>query len=232
MASKDETMTEADWLETREPDDLLLFLSDRSSERKLRLFGCACVRRVFGALGEECMRQSVRTCERFIEGLATDTELESARQIASAVYRGIGDIIEDHSPMAVDALCSPKGSLGIFTLTESVAAIAAEASEDPQVKWGVAHEHEREAQCHLFRDIFGNPFRPVEFDSRLSAWSDGTISKLAQAIYDERAFERLPILADALEDAGCDNADILAHCRGPGPHVRGCWVVDLILGKE
>jgi hypothetical protein len=65
-----------------------------------------------------------------------------------------------------------------------------------------------------------------------AAWNDGTIPKLAQAIYEERAFDRLPILADALEEAGCDNADILAHCRQPGPHVRGCWVVDLLVGKE
>jgi hypothetical protein len=63
-------------------------------------------------------------------------------------------------------------------------------------------------------------------------WDDGTIPKLAQAIYDERAFDHLPVLADALEEAGCANADILAHCRGPGEHVRGCWVVDLLLGKE
>jgi hypothetical protein len=82
---------------------------------------------------------------------------------------------------------------------------------------------------HLLQDIFGNPFRPVTADPE---WLTATAVALAQTIYAERAFDRLPILADALEDAGCDNADILAHCRGDGPHVRGCWVVDLILGKE
>jgi hypothetical protein len=64
------------------------------------------------------------------------------------------------------------------------------------------------------------------------AWLTSNVSGLAQAIYDDRAFERMPILGDALEDAGCDNADILNHCRGPGPHVRGCWVVDMLLEKE
>jgi hypothetical protein len=64
------------------------------------------------------------------------------------------------------------------------------------------------------------------------SWLTLTVRQLTQAIYDEGAFERLPILADALEDAGCDNADILNHCRQPGEHVRGCWVVDLVLGKE
>ena len=87
-------------------------------------------------------------------------------------------------------------------------------------------------QVQLLRDVFGNPFRAININPSLVAWNGGTVVKLAQAIYDDRAFDRLPILADALEDAGCDNADILAHCRGPGPHVRGCWVVDLILGKE
>ena len=66
----------------------------------------------------------------------------------------------------------------------------------------------------------------------LEQWNDGTVHRVAQAIYDERAFERMPILADALEDAGCDNADILNHCRNGGEHVRGCWVIDLLLGKS
>src|SRR5205085_12433942 len=81
-------------------------------------------------------------------------------------------------------------------------------------------------QAALLRDIVGNPFRPVALDP---AWRTAAVVGLAEAIYAGRAFDRLPILADALEDAGCDNPDVLAHCRGPGPHVRGCWVVDLIL---
>jgi hypothetical protein len=84
-------------------------------------------------------------------------------------------------------------------------------------------------ECSILRDIFGNPFRPVTLDPR---WLTASVVDLASAIYEERAFERMPILADALMDAGCDNDDILNHCRGDGPHVRGCWVVDLLLGKE
>ena len=83
----------------------------------------------------------------------------------------------------------------------------------------------------LLRDVFGNPFRLLSVQRHWLTWNDRTIPKLAQTIYDDRRFDLLPILADALEEAGCDNADILAHCRGPGPHVRGCWVVDLLLGK-
>ncbi len=77
-------------------------------------------------------------------------------------------------------------------------------------------------------EFFGNPFRPVALDP---AWCTSTVVALARGIYDERAFDRMPILADALQDAGCDSADVLTHCRGPGPHARGCWVVDLVLGK-
>ena len=81
----------------------------------------------------------------------------------------------------------------------------------------------------LFRDIFGNPFRPVNLDP---SWLTPIVVALAQQIYDDRAFDKMPTLADALEEAGCDNTDLLNHCRGLGPHVRGCWVVDLVLGKE
>jgi hypothetical protein len=84
-------------------------------------------------------------------------------------------------------------------------------------------------QATFLRCIFGNPFRPVAFDAR---WRTADVLGLARGIYEDRAFDRMPLLADALMDAGCDSDDILTHCRCDGPHVRGCWVVDLVLGKE
>lgn len=84
----------------------------------------------------------------------------------------------------------------------------------------------------VVREVVGNPFRPVTINPAWLAWNDGTVVKIAQTIYDERAFDRLPILADALEDAGCTDLSILRHCRNEGPHVRGCHVLDLLLGKE
>jgi hypothetical protein len=107
----------------------------------------------------------------------------------------------------------PVGFQGRVTLVEFQAACA---SED-------------RALANLVRDVFGNPFRPVEIDSQ---WRTTNVAALAQTIYEERAFERMPILGDALEESGCDNTDILNHCRQPGEHVRGCWVVDLLLGKS
>jgi hypothetical protein len=92
---------------------------------------------------------------------------------------------------------------------------------------------ERTAQADLLRDIFGPlPFHTVALNPDWFDWNDSTIMKLAQPIYDDRAFDRLPILADALEEAGCDNAELLSHLRGPGPHVRGCWALDHILGRS
>ena len=79
------------------------------------------------------------------------------------------------------------------------------------------------------RCVIGNPFRPISFSPD---WRTDTVVILSRQMYESREFSAMLILADALQDAGCDSADILNHCRGPGPHVRGCWVVDLVLGKE
>jgi hypothetical protein len=95
-----------------------------------------------------------------------------------------------------------------------------------------AKRGELAAQCHLLRDLFGNAFNPVNHNSAWPEWNDGALVRLAQGIYDDRAFDRLPTLANALEDAGCAEPDLLSHLRSPGPHVRGCWAVDLLLGKE
>jgi len=88
---------------------------------------------------------------------------------------------------------------------------------------------EKSVQAALLRDIFGNPFRTVAFDPTTRTEA---VVGLARGMYESRDFAPMPVLADALEDAGCADADILAHCRGDGPHVRGCWVVDLVLGKS
>jgi hypothetical protein len=106
---------------------------------------------------------------------------------------------------------------------------------EPNLAW----EAQEKRQADLLRDLFGNPFRSVALDPAWLTWHDGTIPQLAEAIYEERLLpaghldpSRLAVLADALEDAGCDDQDILGHLRGQGPHVRGCWVIDTLLGKE
>jgi hypothetical protein len=109
------------------------------------------------------------------------------------------------------------------------AASAAEQAATAATILGRVEEDERRIQCDLLRDIFINPFHAVAFDT---FWQTPQVVALADSIYGGRAFDQLLRLAEALEEAGCTNADILAHCRAPGPHVRGCWVVDLLLGKD
>jgi hypothetical protein len=106
-------------------------------------------------------------------------------------------------------------------------------------RWADAKAAERSAQCRLLHDIVGNPFRPAAaLDPACVAWRGEVVRELAWAAYDERLPEgtlepaRLVLLADALEDAGCIDAELLGHLRGPGPHVRGCWAVDLVLWKS
>jgi hypothetical protein len=102
--------------------------------------------------------------------------------------------------------------------------------------WSQAWQSELQAlqakQADLMRCVYGNPYRPVAIAPEWPRWKDGTVRNIAQDIYDERAFDRLPILADALEEAGCANRDVLNHCRSDAAHARGCWVVDLILNKK
>jgi hypothetical protein len=121
--------------------------------------------------------------------------------------------------------------LDFFSLIQmGVAGSQAAANSE---RWLTACKAEKEEESVLLRDIFGNPFRPLPaIDPAWLTWSGGTVRKLAEAIYDERAFDRLPVLADALEDAGCSDAGLLGHLRGPGPHARGCWALDLLLGKS
>jgi hypothetical protein len=115
--------------------------------------------------------------------------------------------------------------------TNRAAATEAEA-EYPSAVWHSLMKQGWAAHCNVLRDIFGNPFHPISLDPGWTVWNNGLIRKMAGDIYNERRFGDLPILADALEDAGCTEPNILSHCRGPGPHVRGCWVVDLLLGKQ
>jgi hypothetical protein len=218
-------MDEAEWLACEDPEALLLFLADTgASDRKARLFGCACVRRVWGDLADERLRQAALVAERFADGLATARQLEAARKKAARLCEGVGDIIADHGPMAVASLCERPA--GWFIPAESTGAVAAEARSDEGASWGVAHKEEQRAQVGAIRDIFGNPFRPP----RPRAFPAHVVG-LAQECYDAfpELSERFPILADALDDLGEGQA--AEHCRQDG-HVKGCHVLDWVLGRE
>lgn len=224
-------MTEREWFNCTDPKWMLSFIRDKRSDRKFRLFACACCRRISHLLRDERSRKAVEVAERFADGSATEEELTQAENDANDVWNelayaegNVTDAETDASDAACGAACYAEGAIG----TAGSASHSAAYALSYEGKQAVAQD----SQCRLLRDLFGNPFRPVAVDPPWLTWNDHTIPKLAQAIYDDRAFDRLPILADALEEAGCDNADILNHCRQPGEHVRGCWVVDLLLGKS
>jgi hypothetical protein len=212
-------MTEAEWLVSNEPDSMLCKV-ESAPTRKLRLLACALCRRVWAAMRDERGHEAVRAVERFADGDLDPDELEAAfgdaAEEAGEHYRKRD---EAHTRSMVAATVAAQQPLGTEDISECLEC-ALDASGRPD---------EPEAQADLFRDIFGNPFRPVGFDPR---WRTDAVLAAAGRMYEGLDFSAMPVLAEALQDAGCDNADVLDHCRGSGPHVRGCWVVDLVLGKE
>jgi hypothetical protein len=218
------SMTEQEWLSCTDPDLMLNFLRGKVSDRKLRLLTVSSGRRVWGLLNEPS-RRAIEIGERYADGSAGKKELTNAR---SAVRACDDTHIAWHSVREA-IWTSAKQAMQISAWR----ATATKIGIGKHIGWMMGdYTGERTKQTNLLRDIFGNPFRSVTLHPAVLAWNDGTITKLAQAIYDDRAFDHLPILADALEEAGCTNTDILNHCRQPGEHVRGCWVVDLLLGKK
>jgi hypothetical protein len=245
-------MTEAEWLGCTDPTLILEFLRNKASDRKLRLFAVACCRRIWHLLEDERSRRAVEAAESFADDLLSVIELRLAR---AAALEALNDVraanaiilsdFYDASPATeeigyiVAAELLFEGTLRFDAILGAAngaadhGIAAAESGTDaPQVIWDNGLRNEWGRQCDLLRDIFGTPFRSVAIEPFWLAWNDGTVVKLAQSIYEDRAFDRLPILADALEDAGCREPHIVGHCRGSGPHCRGCWVVDLLLGKE
>jgi hypothetical protein len=202
-------MTDQEWVECTDPERMLQFLLGKATERKLRLFAVACCRHILHLLPDKRLHQAIEVAERFADGNATRDQLSASCRAAHLARRLQAKV---YGKAAAD--CA-----NLMALNAAWQAIRYSRLEEL-------------TQCHLLRDIFGNPFRPVCLDSATLRWQESTIVKLAQAIYDERAFDRLPILADALEEAGCANADILSHCRWAVPHCRGCWLVDALLAKS
>ena len=246
-------MTEQEWLACTDPQKILEFSRGKASDRKLRLFAVACCRRIWDFLPTDACQRAVEIAERYADDQAANRELSSAWSAvaASAEEEGIkvfdpyeqeniewGDIPGGSAVMASIELLGERDVDAAHVASHAALEVAWDAGrlrkgkEAAQLAFDNDYAVERIAQTMALRDIFGNPFRPVTIDPAWLTWNDGTIPKLAQAIYDERAFDRMPILADALEEAGCTNSGILDHCRQPAEHVRGCWVVDLILGKE
>jgi hypothetical protein len=226
-------MTEQEWLSCSDPDPMLESLTGRMSDRKSRLFALACCNRLPGICAAARHQKVVDVLERFVDGHASMAELQTAQR-SLPIYpasRDVGDSVlwgAAHEDSQV-VLFAPEQCAD--HLAGGIAIVS--GNREFLEEWGdAAYRAERAVQANLLRDIIHFLLPCVTLPYEWLVWNDGTVRRIAQAIYDDRAFDRMPILADALEDAGCDNADILNHCRSGGEHVRGCWVVDLLLGKE
>ncbi len=209
-------MTEAEWLTSDDPNKLLVSFP-LPTQRKTQLFACACCHQIKHLLTDKGLRAIAGT-ERAIDGLLPLAELFELQPDMSARYGSSLDADSAVSWALRDGQQDPSGYLPGYLYA---AQWSASASRDAPAQWRI--------QADLVRDIFANSFRPVNF---ATAWLTSDVLALARQMYESREFSAMPILADALQDAGCDNPDVLNHCRGDGPHVRGCWVVDLVLGKE
>jgi hypothetical protein len=226
-------MTEAEWLACSDPAEMWTQTIGKG-ERKHCLFDAACLRRVWHLLRDERSHQAIEVLERYAEGEALFDELMATNDEADTACQR-GTKAENEAAWAVFwATMNPLQNPD----TPSVNAANAVAWTVKRLR-SEARVGERAVQAVLLRCIFGNPFRPVTVAPEWLAWNGGAIPNLAKLIYDDRHLPqgtldnaRLAVLADALEEAGCTNANILAHCRQPGEHVRGCCVVDLLLGKS
>ena len=251
-------MTEAEWSSCQEVGSLLAYVLGKVSARKLRLFACACCRTMWEWLGERACRRAVEVAECHADGLEDDETLKLAREAVQKVrefedwhstwrghllpWRGTSSLAYcvAHAAYACAAEDADDAAFTAAAMARQAIAEGARLSlwphrtvHDPRPvsKKKAAPLTESQIQARWLRDIVGNPFRPVLVEASWLAWAGGTARRIAETVYRQRAFDRLPILADTLEDAGCDSADLLDHLRKPGDHVRGCWAVDRLLNR-
>jgi hypothetical protein len=242
-------VTEVEWLAETDPERMLGPLRGKVSERKLRLFAAACCRRaafLVDAWAYDFRRddywRALATAERFADGASSAAELDQAQSGAddsTFINQDLefADLGHGVDPFRDVASADPAV---VADIRQQILILVREFGADPN-ETGPRRRHdaeeraERAAQAGLLRDLLGNPFRRVAVSP---AWQTPQVVALTQAAYDQRelpsgtlAPARLAVLADALEEAGCAAADLLGHLRGPGPHVRGCWALDLLLGK-
>jgi hypothetical protein len=222
-------MTEAEWLSCTDPDVMLRHLGPAAGERKRYLFACACCRRTWHLLNDPRSRRAVEVAELYADDQIGEEELRDAAFDAEDAEHPDNPGWAGAYYVACQTFDAETAAyyarVGLSPAARESGINAARPDEPELVR-------EAQAQSDLLRDIFGNPYRPAVVVPAVLGWNDGTVPKMAQGIYDERAFERMPILADALQEAGCSTDAILEHCRTSCNHVRGCWLIDLLIGKR
>ena len=227
-------MTEVEWLSAADPQAMLVFLGPHASARKLNLFVLACFDWLREAVERSAGRRLFGVFELFAEGEVDRGYLDAARE--RWWVPGLDSVSRLHDPWeAARAACDEVRDRRTASVPHEVRDAAQRSGFGREEAWELGQSAQKKAcaaedarHASFLRDIF-DPFHAVILSS---SWLTPNVRDLARTVYEDRAFEALPILADALMDAGCDSEAILAHCRSSGPHVRGCWLIDLILGKE
>jgi hypothetical protein len=207
-------VTEEEWLACTDPRPMLELLTSKKNKRKLAMFGVARCRHISRLCRDERGLIAIDAAERYADRKAKIDEVRvacrNAREDSSGIARPLGHYVYEIAVLH-------NAAFNAFLVSE----YALKAASD--------QTGEKALQCALLREVFGNPFQRIRINRR---WLSPAVKQLSEQIYAEASFDRLPSLADVLEEAGCADTDILDHCRQQGPHVRGCWVVDLILGKS
>lgn len=219
-------MTEADWLAGADLAALLDFYAAKASHRKLRLFAAACCRGIWPLLTDRWSREAVETAESYADDRADKHDFAVARETAEEALGWAKRRVADPAAQEVAIAAARAAHAATLDDPEQAARFAARHAA------AAAREDLSALHCRLFREVIGNPFRPVTLDPSWLHWKDRGVQRLARSLYEERRFQELPVLGDALAEAECTHAAVLAHCREPGDHVRGCWVLDLLLGKK
>jgi hypothetical protein len=239
-------VTEQEWIECTDPILMLGFLRGKVSVRKLRLFGCACCRHIWDLFDVKRARDAVEVAELFADSQAAHQELRRACLALESVIqtrRAVQGV--DSAGFAALLSASYVSTTDAMVDAAAVAEHAAFAAYRANYRRAVGEHRtygmhleaaantnpESAAQCVLLREVIGNPFRDCGSELHPLVHSSRMLRQMAQSVYNENLFNDLPILADALEDAGCTNPDLLDHLRGPATHVRGCWALDLLLSK-
>jgi hypothetical protein len=201
-------MTEAEWLVCTDPTQLQEVLRQTGGVRRLCLYACACCRQWPGFIADGDRRRALDAVEAFVDGGGWE-DRTTVRALTQEVLSAVTE--EDGLPLPR----SPGGA----TLNRDLVRSAI-------IDLGAG------TRAALIREVLGNPFQRVALNPRWLHWDDDAVLREARTIYESRQFTRLSVLADALLEAGCGHRDILEHCRRPGVHVRGCWLLDRLLGKE
>jgi hypothetical protein len=196
-------MTEEEWRKSNDSDFMLRFLRETVvAVRKLRAFSASCFESARSLFPDQRQQHGLQILVNRVD--ASDSNIE-LRNVTSRLRQAIP--LDQWRDLEIQTDDLHYAALMLYReFASNRPSSHATAVADAFVEW----ELEKRKQSHLLRDIFGNPFRPVAFDP---AWRTSTAIGIATGIYDERAFDRMPILADALQDAGCENADIFTHCR-------------------